>query len=99
LPIGSSLPCASRRFEVRESSVQRSYAGILAAIAFAVETIRGWAAGADPATVVPRAVLFMLGFACLGAIAAQAALWMVEEGVNARLRESLAENEVKKPPN
>jgi hypothetical protein len=77
--------------------VQRTYAGILAATAFTVETIRGTAAGADPATVVPRAVLLMLGFALLGAVVAHAALWMVEEGVNARLRESLAENDVKKP--
>jgi hypothetical protein len=79
--------------------VQRTYAGILAATAFTVETIRGWAAGADPSAVVPRAVLYLLLFACVGAIAAQTALWMVEEGVNARLRESLAEKEkdVKKP--
>jgi hypothetical protein len=77
--------------------VQRTYAGILAATAFTVEIIRGWAAGADPANVVPRAVLYLLVFACLGAIAAHAGLWMVEEGVNARLRESLSEKDVKKP--
>jgi hypothetical protein len=92
------LPSDGRQVEVRESSVQRTYAGILAATAFTVETIRGWAAGADPSAVVPRAVIGLLVFACLGAIVAHAALWMVEEGVNARLRESLAENDMKKPP-
>lgn len=76
--------------------MQRTYAGILAVSAFTVELVRGWAAGADPSSIVPRAVGYLLLFACIGAAAAHAALWMVEEGVNARLRESLAENDVKK---
>ena len=76
--------------------MQRTYAGILGTSAFIVALVRGWAAGADPSAVVPRAVLYLLVFACVGAVAAHAALWMVEEGVNARLRESLAENDVKK---
>jgi hypothetical protein len=96
LPIGSSLRRVPRGYEVREPQVQRTYAGILGTSAFTVAMVRGWAAGAEPSNIVPQAVGYLLLFACLGAAAAYAALWMVEEGVNTRLRESLAENDVKK---
>jgi hypothetical protein len=76
----------------RESSiVQRRFAGILGTAAFTTSVLYGWSAGGDAAAVLPRAAACLALFAVIGTISGSLALWMVEEGVTAQLREALAE--------
>lgn len=76
--------------------MHRQFAGILATAAFAITVIRGWSVGGDAAAVLPRAAAMLVGFGILGAALGRVALWMVEEGVESRLREALNETSSKK---
>jgi hypothetical protein len=75
--------------------VHRQFAGILGAAAFATTIVRGWAGGGDAAAVLPRAAAALVVFALLGATVGRLALWIVEEGVTARLHEALTVREKK----
>lgn len=79
-----------------QASVHRQFAGILATAAFAITVIRGWSVGGDAAAVLPRAAAMLVGFGILGAALGRVALWLVEEGVDAQLREVLSEKGLKK---
>lgn len=76
--------------------MHRQFAGILATAAFAITVIRGWSVGGDAAAVLPRAAAMLIAFAILGAALGRTALWMVEEGVDAQLRDALNEKNSKK---
>lgn len=82
-----------RKVDPRSESaphVHRTFAGISGAAAFAISVFHGWSTGDAATNVVPRAVVSLLWFALAGAVVGRLALWMVEEGVAARLHESLA---------
>lgn len=76
--------------------MHRQYAGILGSVAFAMSALCGVAAGADAPAIVPRAIAMLLAFALVGAVVGRLALWTVEEGVSARLRDELADTGKKK---
>ena len=76
-------------------AVHRQFAGILGTAAFTITIVNGLAAGADAATALPRAAAMLIVFTLLGAIVGRTAMWMVEEGVSARLHEALAEKSKK----
>lgn len=75
--------------------MHRQFAGILGTAAFATTIVRGWAVGADAATVLPRAAACLAIFSVLGAAVGRLALWMVEEGVAAHLHDALSATEKK----
>lgn len=75
--------------------MHRQFAGILGAAAFATTIVRGWAGGGDAAAVLPRAAAALVVFSICGAAVGRLALWIVEEGVTARLHEALAVREKK----
>jgi hypothetical protein len=82
---------------VERTTVHRQFAGILATAAFTITVVRGLAYGSDAAAVLPRAAAMLVLFGLAGAVLGRVALWMVEEGVSANLREALAERSGKKP--
>ena len=73
----------------------RTFAGILGSTAFTVAVLHGWSAGGGLPDVVPRAASCLLGFALLGWVVGHVALRTVEEGVAARLHESLTADKPK----
>lgn len=75
--------------------MHRQFAGILGSAAFVIAVLRGWSQGGDPTVVFPQAVAFLIVFTIAGAAAGRIALWMVEEGVTAQLRDALAERSKK----
>jgi hypothetical protein len=75
--------------------VHRQFAGIFGTAAFATTIVRGWALGADAATVLPQAAACLAIFSVLGAALGRLALWTVEEGVAAQLHEALSATEKK----
>jgi hypothetical protein len=76
--------------------VHRQFAGIFGTAAFATTVLRGWAVGADAASVLPRAAACLAIFSVLGAAVGRLALWLVEEGVAAHLHEALSATDKKK---
>ena len=76
--------------------MSRSYAGVLALVAFAVCLARGAAHGASADDTLIRAWTQMLIFAALGYLAGRLAGWMVEETVRdkaaAEVKARAAEN-------
>lgn len=75
--------------------MHRQFAGILGAAAFTISLVNSVVWGAGAATAVPRALGMLIGFALLGAVLGRIALWMVEEGVSARLHEAMSEKNEK----
>lgn len=75
--------------------MHRQFAGILGAAAFTISLVNSVVQGAGAATAMPRALGMLVAFALLGAATGRIALWMVEEGVSARLHEALSEKSEK----
>lgn len=78
--------------------MHRQFAGILGAAAFTISLVNSVVQGAGATAAVPHAVGMLIGFTLLGAVAGRIGLWMVEEGVSARLHEALAEKNEKSKP-
>jgi hypothetical protein len=73
------------------ANVSRIYAGILGPLAMTVAICRGWLASGGVEGTLWCAVLYLLGFAILGAVVGHIAQATIDESVRAGLEQQLVQ--------
>jgi hypothetical protein len=73
------------------ANVSRIYAGILGPLAMTVAICRGWLASGGVEGTLSSAVLYLLLFACLGAVLGHVAQATIDESVRSALEAHLAQ--------